>query len=96
MIEWVKEGQRLGAGEILLTSMDADGTQQGYDLEMLQAVQKVARVPLIASGGCGSLDDLKMYSLQMRQTRHWRLRCFIMESLQSRKSRMLWLKRESL
>ena len=59
LIEWVKEGQRLGAGEILLTSMDADGTQQGYDLEMLQAVQKVARVPLIASGGCGSLDDFK-------------------------------------
>ena len=59
LIEWVKEGQRVGAGEILLTSMDADGTQQGYDLEMLQAVQKVARVPLIASGGCGSLDDFK-------------------------------------
>lgn len=41
LIEWVKEGQRLGAGEILLTSMDADGTQQGYDLEMLQAVRRL-------------------------------------------------------
>lgn len=59
LLEWVKEGQRLGAGEILLTSMDADGTKQGYDLEMLQAVQKLAHVPLIASGGCGSLEDFK-------------------------------------
>lgn len=59
LLDWVKEGLRLGAGEILLTSMDADGTKQGYDLEMLQAVQKIAHVPLIASGGCGSLEDFK-------------------------------------
>lgn len=59
LLDWVSEGLRLGAGEILLTSMDADGTKQGYDLEMLQAVQKIAHVPLIASGGCGSLEDFK-------------------------------------
>lgn len=59
LLDWVSEGLRLGAGEILLTSMDADGTKQGYDLEMLQVVQKIAHVPLIASGGCGSLEDFK-------------------------------------
>lgn len=59
LLDWVSEGLSLGAGEILLTSMDADGTKQGYDLEMLQAVQKIAHVPLIASGGCGSLEDFK-------------------------------------
>lgn len=59
LLDWVKEGLRLGAGEILLTSMDADGTKQGYDLDMLHAVQKIAHVPLIASGGCGCLDDFK-------------------------------------
>lgn len=59
LLDWVSEGLCLGAGEILLTSMDADGTKQGYDLEMLQAVQKIAHVPLIASGGCGSLEDFK-------------------------------------
>lgn len=59
LLDWVREGLSLGAGEILLTSMDADGTKQGYDLEMLQAVQKIAHVPLIASGGCGSLEDFK-------------------------------------
>lgn len=59
LLDWVKEGLQLGAGEILLTSMDADGTKQGYDLDMLHAVQEIARVPLIASGGCGCLDDFK-------------------------------------
>lgn len=59
LLDWVKEGLQLGAGEILLTSMDADGTKQGYDLDMLHAVQKIAHVPLIASGGCGCLDDFK-------------------------------------
>lgn len=59
LLDWVSEGLSLGAGEILLTSMDADGTKQGYDLEMLHAVQKIAHVPLIASGGCGSLEDFK-------------------------------------
>ena len=55
LIEWAKEGERLGAGEILLTSMDADGTKAGFVLEMTKAVTEAVRIPVIASGGCGSL-----------------------------------------
>ncbi len=55
LIEWAKEGERLGAGEILLTSMDADGTKQGFDLPMTKAVTDAVNIPVIASGGCGSL-----------------------------------------
>jgi len=58
VIEWVKEAERLGAGEILLTSMDCDGTRKGYDLELLQAVSKVVNIPVIASGGAGSQKDV--------------------------------------
>ena len=54
-IAWTKEVQRRGAGEILLTSMDADGTKNGFDLELLNAVCAVSSVPVIASGGCGKL-----------------------------------------
>lgn len=57
VIEWVKEAEQLGAGEILLTSMDADGTKQGFDLELTKAVRDAVNVPVIASGGCGSLED---------------------------------------
>ena len=53
---WAKEVQRLGAGEILLTSMDADGTKAGFDLELLNAICAVSHVPVIASGGCGTLS----------------------------------------
>ena len=55
-IQWAKRGQALGAGEILLTSMDADGTKAGFDLEMTRAVTKAVSIPVIASGGCGSLE----------------------------------------
>lgn len=54
VIFWVKKAVRLGAGEILLTSMDADGTKQGYDIELIRAVSDVVKVPVIASGGAGS------------------------------------------
>ncbi|OCN03825.1 imidazole glycerol phosphate synthase subunit HisF [Erysipelotrichaceae bacterium MTC7] len=57
LLDWVKKAVALGAGEILLTSMDADGTKQGFDIEMLRAVNRIIDVPLIASGGCGSLED---------------------------------------
>ena len=57
VIEWVKEAEQLGAGEILLTSMDADGTKEGFDLELTKAVRNAVNVPVIASGGCGSLND---------------------------------------
>ena len=55
LLEWVKKGEALGAGEILLTSMDADGTKAGFDLAMTRAVTEAVSIPVIASGGCGSL-----------------------------------------
>ncbi|MDF3001448.1 MAG: hisF [Bacillota bacterium] len=55
-IQWAMEAERLGAGEILLTSMDADGTKQGFDLDMLNAICNVVNIPVIASGGCGELS----------------------------------------
>jgi len=54
---WVEKACKLGVGEILLNSMDADGTRAGYDIGMIKAVRAVANVPLIASGGAGSLED---------------------------------------
>jgi cyclase len=54
-IEWAHRAAELGAGEILLNSMDADGTKDGYDLEMIEAVRKLVTIPLIASGGAGRL-----------------------------------------
>lgn len=53
-LQWIKEVQKRGAGEILLTSMDQDGTKEGYDLELLQAVNAFAQIPVIASGGAGT------------------------------------------
>ena len=56
-LEWAVRGVQLGAGEILLTSMDRDGTLAGYDLELTRAVSRATGVPLIASGGAGSPAD---------------------------------------
>ena len=58
VVEWAREGVERGAGEILLTSMDRDGTNAGYDLELTRAVAEAVDVPVIASGGAGQLDDL--------------------------------------
>ncbi|MEO5873465.1 MAG: imidazole glycerol phosphate synthase subunit HisF [Streptosporangiaceae bacterium] len=55
-IEWARRGEELGVGEILLNSMDADGTKNGFDLEMLRLVRSVVTVPVIASGGAGALE----------------------------------------
>jgi cyclase len=57
-VEWAVEGVKLGAGEILLTSMDRDGTLDGYDLELLEAVTSAVRVPVIASGGAGGAGHM--------------------------------------
>ncbi|MDH4241624.1 MAG: imidazole glycerol phosphate synthase subunit HisF [Phycisphaerae bacterium] len=57
-VEWAAEGERLGAGEILLTSMDADGTKAGYDIELTKAVSDAVNIPVIASGGAGKLEHL--------------------------------------
>lgn len=56
LLTWVKQAVELGAGEILLTSMDADGTKQGFDIALCKAVRDIVNVPVIASGGCGSLQ----------------------------------------
>ena len=56
-IEWAKQGVAFGAGEILLTSMDADGTKNGYDIPLTKAVSEAVNVPVIASGGAGKLED---------------------------------------
>ncbi len=58
VLVWAKKVARLGAGEILLTSMDRDGMQEGYDLELTRAVSEAVRVPVIASGGVGTLEHL--------------------------------------
>jgi len=57
-IEWAKDGARRGAGEILLTSMDADGTKDGFDLELTKAVSQAVSIPVIASGGAGNADHM--------------------------------------
>ena len=54
---WARRAQELGAGEVLLNSMDADGTKQGFDLEMIRAVRREVTIPVIASGGAGAPDD---------------------------------------
>lgn len=57
-VEWAARGEELGAGEILLTSMDADGTKAGYDNELNRAISDAVNIPVIASGGAGTLDHL--------------------------------------
>jgi cyclase len=58
-VEWIVRAQTLGAGEILLTSMDRDGTRDGYDLQLIRAVTSAVRIPVIASGGAGKLSDFR-------------------------------------
>ncbi|MEA1872064.1 MAG: imidazole glycerol phosphate synthase subunit HisF [Chloroflexota bacterium] len=58
VVDWAKRVEKLGAGEILLTSKDADGTKKGYDLEMTRAVAEAVNIPVIASGGAGKLEHL--------------------------------------
>lgn len=55
-IEWVKEVEKLGAGEILLTSIDRDGTREGYDIELTEKISRAVNVPVIASGGAGKME----------------------------------------
>ena len=57
-VAWAVEGEKLGAGEILLTSMDRDGTKDGYDLELTRVIAEAVRIPVIASGGAGTLEHL--------------------------------------
>ena len=57
-VDWAKKVEALGAGEILLTSMDADGTKDGYDLKLNAAVSEAINIPVIASGGAGKLEHM--------------------------------------
>ena len=57
-LQWAKQAEALGAGEILLTSMDRDGTKAGYDLELTQSIADIVHIPVIASGGAGTLEHL--------------------------------------
>jgi len=57
-VKWAARAQELGAGEILLTSMDADGTKDGYDIELTSAVAEAVTIPVIASGGCGNTQHI--------------------------------------
>ncbi|MGH1553662.1 HisA/HisF-related TIM barrel protein [Streptomyces sp. L7] len=70
-VEWAHRAAELGAGEILLNSMDADGTKDGYDLEMIAAVRKHVTVPVIASGGAGKLAELPRRRWRRARTRCW-------------------------
>jgi cyclase len=56
IVEWARTAEKLGAGEILLTSKDRDGTRDGYDLEMTRVVAEAVKIPVIASGGAGKLE----------------------------------------
>ena len=58
VLSWARKVEELGAGEILLTSMDGDGTQNGYDLHLTESVANIVNIPVIASGGAGSLEDI--------------------------------------
>ena len=57
-VEWAREVEELGAGEIVLTSMDADGTKDGFDIEITRAVSDAVTIPVVASGGAGSPDHM--------------------------------------
>ena len=58
-VEWAMKAEKLGAGEILLTSMDGDGTKAGYDLELTRQIAENVKIPVIASGGAGKLEHFK-------------------------------------
>lgn len=68
VVEWAQKVVELGAGEILLTSMDGDGTKDGYDIELTKIVSEAVGVPVIASGGCGSVEDIEEVFVKTRAT----------------------------
>jgi cyclase len=66
VINWIDTIQNKGCGEILLTSIDKDGTETGFDIELINAVYQLSHKPLIVSGGCGKLDDIKIISKKFK------------------------------
>ena len=79
-VAWAREVERLGAGEIVLTSMDADGTKDGYDLEITAAVTRAVSIPVVASGGAGCPDHLPTRSSSAGPMRPWPPASFTMGS----------------
>lgn len=65
-VQWARKAESLGAGEILLTSMDADGTKEGFDIELLNAICDAVTIPVIASGGCGKLEHFSEVFLKSK------------------------------
>ena len=78
-VEWIERAASLGAGEVLLTSMDRDGTKAGYDIALTRAAAEAVNIPVIASGGAGCMQDLPTCSPKARRMRRWRHRCFILK-----------------
>ena len=56
-LEWIRQGEQLGAGELVINSMDTDGVKQGFDLKLLKAVSEITTLPIVASGGAGKSED---------------------------------------
>ena len=79
-VEWAVTVEKLGAGEILLTSMDADGTKDGYDIELTRAVSDAVKIPVIASGGAGKIEDFAAIIIKEGPMRSWQLHYSIMEN----------------
>jgi cyclase len=79
-VQWAKDAEKLGAGEILLTSMDADGTKKGFDVDMLNAICSVVNIPVIASAAAASFLILPSCSAGQTPMRRWRLPFSITES----------------
>ncbi len=73
-LEWAQRVEALGAGEILLTSMDADGTQAGFDCELTATISRAVHIPVIASGGAGGPDHFADVFLRGAPMRRWLLR----------------------
>lgn len=79
-VEWAMRVEKLGAGEILLTSMDCDGTKAGYDLELTRTISENVSIPVIASGGAGTKEHFYDAFDQERQMQLWQLLYFILKS----------------
>ena len=92
-VEWARKVEALGAGEILLTSMDGDGTKAGYDLELTCAIAESISIPVIASGGAGSWNTLKKRSLSAGQMQHLRRHCFTTKNWRSEKSKSTFFRK---
>ena len=76
----IKETQDRGCGEILITSVDHEGTEKGFDIDLIENIKDHIYRPLIVSGGCGSIDDIIIFKIIFKMFRLQLLQCFIMKS----------------